>query len=48
MVPLAEGIEDQAQRDQLFELGCEAAQGYFYGKPMPFDDFVAWYRQRQA
>ena len=48
MVPLAEGIEDQAQRDQLFALGCEAAQGYFYGKPMPFDEFVAWYRQRQA
>lgn len=48
MVPLAEGVEDEAQRDQLVDLGCKAAQGYFYGKPMPFGDFVAWYRQRQA
>ncbi len=48
MVSLAEGVEDVVQRDQLFALGCARVQGFFYGKPMPFADFVAWYFARQA
>ncbi len=47
MLPLAEGVEDEAQREQLLALGCAAAQGYFYGKPMSLGTFVEWYREYQ-
>jgi len=33
----AEGVETQAQRDEIVSIGCENAQGYFYGRPMPAD-----------
>ena len=32
---LAEGVENQNQRDTLASLGCDGIQGYFLGKPMP-------------
>ena len=32
---LAEGVENQAQRDFLLRNGCHQAQGYWFGKPMP-------------
>ena len=31
----AEGVEDQQQLELLDELGCDAAQGYLLGRPMP-------------
>lgn len=31
---LAEGIEDEKQKDILIRLGCTYAQGYYFGKPM--------------
>ncbi len=31
----AEGIEDQAQRTYLEELGCDELQGYLFSKPVP-------------
>jgi EAL domain-containing protein (putative c-di-GMP-specific phosphodiesterase class I) len=30
----AEGVETAAQRDEVRAIGCEAAQGYFYARPM--------------
>ena len=30
---IAEGIESQAQRDALFNMGCEMGQGYLLGQP---------------
>ena len=38
---IAEGVETAAQRDFLAEHGCENCQGYFFGKPVPIDDFEA-------
>ncbi len=35
---IAEGVETEAQIEQLKILQCEGAQGYFYSKPMSFDD----------
>lgn len=32
---VAEGVENQAQRDALLELGCDQAQGYLFSRPLP-------------
>ncbi|MDR7308807.1 EAL domain-containing protein [Rhodoferax saidenbachensis] len=32
---LAEGVETAEQRDFLAEIGCDAFQGYFFGRPIP-------------
>jgi diguanylate cyclase (GGDEF)-like protein len=34
---VAEGVENQEQADILIENGCRAVQGYFYGRPQPWD-----------
>jgi diguanylate cyclase (GGDEF)-like protein/PAS domain S-box-containing protein len=36
---IAEGVENQAQRDCLMHLGCNLFQGYLYSKPLPLEDF---------
>lgn len=36
---IAEGIETIGQAKILYEEGCDYAQGFFYGKPMPPDEF---------
>jgi len=38
---VAEGIEQEAQRRLLLELGCDQAQGYLFGRPMPEEAFGA-------
>jgi diguanylate cyclase len=35
LVVVAEGVETPAQRDRLRALGCDAAQGFLYGRPAP-------------
>ena len=32
---VAEGVETEAQRQQLMQAGCNRAQGFLLGKPMP-------------
>jgi diguanylate cyclase (GGDEF)-like protein/PAS domain S-box-containing protein len=32
---IAEGVEDEAQKDYLVGIGCNEIQGYLYAKPMP-------------
>jgi EAL domain-containing protein (putative c-di-GMP-specific phosphodiesterase class I) len=32
---IAEGVETADQRDSLASLGCDAFQGYYYGRPVP-------------
>jgi diguanylate cyclase (GGDEF)-like protein len=39
---LAEGVEIPAQAKRVKDLGCHAAQGYLYGKPMAEPDFIFW------
>jgi diguanylate cyclase (GGDEF)-like protein len=36
---IAEGVETQAQRDFLANLGCKAYQGYFFCRPLPISGF---------
>lgn len=38
----AEGAETDTQTRALRELGCDYIQGYFYSKPIPADDLVAF------
>ncbi|KMW56737.1 diguanylate cyclase/phosphodiesterase (GGDEF & EAL domains) with PAS/PAC sensor(s) [Candidatus Rhodobacter oscarellae] len=37
---IAEGVEHDAQLDQLRRLGCDAAQGYLISQPLPFGELV--------
>lgn len=36
---VAEGVETKEQAEFLSSCGCDTAQGYYYSKPMPLDDF---------
>ncbi|RYV51159.1 putative bifunctional diguanylate cyclase/phosphodiesterase [Pengzhenrongella frigida] len=37
----AEGVETQAQRDEVVRVGCERAQGYYFARPMTAAEFSA-------
>jgi diguanylate cyclase (GGDEF)-like protein/PAS domain S-box-containing protein len=37
---IAEGVEQECQRDALVGMGCEAAQGFFFSPPRPAHEFV--------
>jgi len=39
---VAEGVEDHETWDQLTQLGCDDAQGYFLAKPMAPSDLISW------
>ena len=43
----AEGIETEAQLNELKALSCEEGQGYFLGRPMPLSTFNARLHQEQ-
>lgn len=45
---IAEGVEVQEQINQLLELGCHEAQGYFYAKPMSAADLGTWMQENYA
>jgi diguanylate cyclase (GGDEF)-like protein len=38
---VAEGVETVAQRDWLARLGCDLAQGFFYSRAVPAEEFAA-------
>jgi EAL domain-containing protein (putative c-di-GMP-specific phosphodiesterase class I) len=42
---IAEGVETTSELETLRAIGIEKAQGYFLGRPMPFDDAVKLARQ---
>jgi EAL domain-containing protein (putative c-di-GMP-specific phosphodiesterase class I) len=39
---VAEGVEDLACLDILKEMKCDKIQGYYFGKPMSFEEFIEW------
>ncbi|PKG83877.1 GGDEF-domain containing protein [Colwellia sp. 75C3] len=40
MKVIAEGVEDEEQRDLLISEGCDEYQGYLFSKPVPAEQFV--------
>ena len=48
MQVICEGIETKEQEELLLELGCHYGQGFLNAKPMPVDDFVAFFEKRNA
>lgn len=39
---VAEGVEEQSQATYLMSIGCPAAQGFLFAKPMPAAEVSAW------
>jgi diguanylate cyclase (GGDEF)-like protein/PAS domain S-box-containing protein len=39
---VAEGVEDEAAKEVLIGYGCDRAQGYFFARPCPAEEFTAW------
>jgi EAL domain-containing protein (putative c-di-GMP-specific phosphodiesterase class I) len=42
---IAEGVEDQQTWNLLQQKGCDYAQGFFMGRPMPAEQFGAWLKE---
>jgi EAL domain-containing protein (putative c-di-GMP-specific phosphodiesterase class I) len=42
---VAEGVENRATWEQLAALGCDTAQGYHLGRPMPATELERWLQQ---
>ncbi|MBS0437554.1 MAG: EAL domain-containing protein [Proteobacteria bacterium] len=45
LVTLAEGVESEAVAARLAALGCREAQGYWFARPLPADEFAAFLRR---
>ena len=45
---VAEGVETQRVWQQLAELGCPTAQGYFLSRPLSGPDFALWMADHEA
>jgi diguanylate cyclase (GGDEF)-like protein len=43
---IAEGVEDARILQRLTEFGCDMAQGYWIGRPIPGPQIAAWVAQR--
>ncbi len=41
----AEGVENEQIKDLLIELECNYLQGYYYAKPLPFNEFLDYIRK---
>jgi diguanylate cyclase (GGDEF)-like protein/PAS domain S-box-containing protein len=45
---VAEGVDREAQREILQELGCDEVQGYLIAPPMSHEDLVAWLKNHRT
>ncbi|PLT25267.1 EAL domain-containing protein [Pseudoalteromonas sp. MelDa3] len=42
---IVEGIETREQCEWVKTIGCNVAQGYYFSKPLFFDDLIEWLKQ---
>ena len=42
---VAEGVENELQRERLIALNCDRFQGFLYSRPLAVPDFVDWLRR---
>ncbi|MEN3146028.1 EAL domain-containing protein [Neorhizobium sp. IRAMC:178] len=47
MEVVVEGVESEEEANSLSALGCEIAQGYFFGRPMPAERIPGWIESRR-
>jgi len=45
---IVEGTERRPQIDWLFDQGCTIFQGYYFSKPLPYEDFLTYIRDFPA
>ena len=45
---IAEGVETDQQLNTLKNLGCDLAQGYFFSKPVPREEFESFFDKKEA
>lgn len=45
---LAEGVESQQQEELLKVFGCDQFQGYYYARPMKYDQLLEFFRGKEA
>lgn len=45
MSVVIEGIETEAQCQQLLDIGCTQGQGFWYARPMAAEDFLNWLKK---
>jgi EAL domain-containing protein (putative c-di-GMP-specific phosphodiesterase class I) len=45
---IAEGVETQAQQDELIRQGCQYLQGYWFSRPLPVAQADTYLRERAA
>lgn len=43
---LAEGVETKEQFEYLKNIGCEKVQGYYFGKPAPYDEAIKFCKEK--
>lgn len=44
LATVAEAVETAEQLELLKTMGCDQIQGYFFSRPLPAEDFMAYYR----
>jgi EAL domain-containing protein (putative c-di-GMP-specific phosphodiesterase class I) len=44
---VAEGVEEEAQKEYLRAIGCDYMQGYLYSKPLPLNAFLAFVEEKE-
>lgn len=45
---VAEGVSDMDLQARVSTMGCDAAQGFFWARPMPVDEFASWWNEDDA
>ena len=45
---LCEGVETARQCERMRDLGCQVLQGYYFSGPLPADEFLRFYEERNG